>query len=192
MNPFPYMDYYLGKVFELLPVILVAGIICVIVLWKKGRRVASCRGVSCTLFVCYLAGLLAVSAVPSNLWTHIWYVLRYHSWSGITFRFFTFECNLIPDFWRDFGLEHLGNLLLYVPFGFLVPLLWRGVEGWKIPALGFALCLCIEIIQLFIGRSLDANDLILNTAGAAVGCLLFFLLRVIFPNFVQKCQETQL
>jgi len=42
-------------------------------------------------------------------------------------------------------------------------------RGWQVPAMGFVLCLCVEVIQLFIDRSLDANDLILNTAGAAVG-----------------------
>lgn len=171
---------------------MLAGIICILVLRKKGKGLTSCRSVVMVLFVCYMAGLLSLTALPNGLWTDIWYRLRYHHDSGIRYHFFTFEYNLIPDFWRDFGMEGLGNLLLYIPFGLFVPLLWNKAKGWRTPVLGFVLCLSIETIQLFIDRSLDANDLILNTAGAAVGYGLFALLRLVLPNFVEKCQKTEL
>lgn len=186
------LEYYGGLALDLLPVVLLAGVVCGLLRRRRGRRIASCRGIAVILFVCYLAGLLALTAVPSNFWAHIWYVLRYRTWSGIIFHLFTFEHNLIPDFWKNFGMENLGNLLLYVPFGFFVPLVWKRLRGWRVPALGFALCLCIETIQLFVGRSLDANDLILNTAGAVVGYGLFLLVRAAFPNFVKRCQEEEL
>lgn len=186
------LQYYMGEVLGRMPAVLLAGIICILVLRQRGKRLTSCRSVVMILFVCYMAGLLSLTALPNGLWTDIWYRLRFHHDSGIRYRFFTFEYNLIPDFWRNFGVENLSNLLLYVPFGFFVPLLWKKVQGWRTPALGFALCLCIEVIQLVIGRSLDANDLILNTAGAAVGYLVFLLFQAILPHFVKKCQEAEL
>lgn len=186
------LEYYMGVIMDLLPVVLFGGVVCILTRWRKGEKLISSRGITEVVFVCYLTGLLALTAVPANFWRHIWYTLRYHTWSGITFHFFTFRYNLIPDFWRDFGMEHVGNLLLYVPFGFFVPMLQKERRGWQVPAMGFVLCLCVEVIQLFIDRSLDANDLILNTAGAAVGYGLFLLFRAVCPNFVKKCQEIKL
>ena len=186
------LEYYLGEILARLPVILLAGIICGVLLWKKGKRLTSCRSVVKILFVCYMAGLISLTATPNNLWTDIWYRLRFHHDSGIRYHFFTFHYNLGPDFWRNFGMENLGNLLLYVPFGFLAPLLWRKVEGWRTLALGLGLSFCVEVVQLFIDRSLDTNDLILNTVGAAVGYGIFVLLRVVYPNFVKNCQKAEL
>ncbi len=186
------MEYYMGVVLELLPVAVLAGVICVLIRWRIGKRLTSCRGLVTVLFACYMAGLLALTAVPNHLWSHIWYVLRHHQSSGITFHLFTFEHNLVPDFWKNFGPEKLANLVLYIPFGLCAPLLWKKVNGWKVLALGFALSLCIETIQLFVGRSLDANDLILNTVGAVTGYGLFILLRTALPRFTEKCQDTKL
>lgn len=70
-----------------------------------------------------------------------------------------------------------GNVLIFLPMGFLPPLLWRRLRHlWTvIPLAAGASCL-IECLQLFLGRSVDVDDLILNTMGGLLGYLLFCLL----------------
>ena len=68
----------------------------------------------------------------------------------------------------------LGNVLVFVPLGLVPPLLWnkfrRPITG-ILP--GFCFSLAVECLQYFTGRSVDIDDLILNTLGAAVGWLLW-------------------
>ena len=74
-------------------------------------------------------------------------------------------------------LNLAGNVLIFVPMGFLPPLLWK---KWRhfFAAVGLsAITSClIEFVQLFLGRSVDVDDLILNTLGGLVGYLLFCLI----------------
>ncbi|MCI9263861.1 MAG: VanZ family protein [Oscillospiraceae bacterium] len=179
-------QYYLGKLLELLPVILLSGGVCLFLRWRTGEALFSGRGIPVLLFTCYMTGLIALTAFPSNFWTHLWYTMRQRQPSGIEFRWFTFQYWLIPDFWQNFGLENLGNLLLYLPFGFLLPLVWARGRGWRTPAAGFALSLCVETLQLFIDRSFDINDLILNTVGGAAGWLLFLLFQWALSSLGRK------
>lgn len=70
-----------------------------------------------------------------------------------------------------------GNVAGFLPFGFILPLIiHRMRSGLLITLMGFGLSATVEIIQLFtkVG-SFDVDDLILNTVGAALGYLLFFI-----------------
>lgn len=71
-------------------------------------------------------------------------------------------------------LNLLANLLLFSPLGFFIPLLYKKCDGWRRIALaGAAISALIEFIQLFIGRSSDIDDAILNTLGVMLGyCVL--------------------
>ncbi|MGN1015167.1 MAG: VanZ family protein [Butyricicoccus sp.] len=70
---------------------------------------------------------------------------------------------------REFGM----NVLLFVPLGFFVPLLWRrGRSLGGILLTGFLFSALIEGAQLFCLRATDVNDLIANTAGAVIGWLI--------------------
>jgi len=66
-----------------------------------------------------------------------------------------------------------GNVLLFVPVGFTLLMMWRNRDHPVAAAVagGFALSLVIEIAQYFIavGRGVDVDDLILNTVGAWLG-----------------------
>ena len=63
----------------------------------------------------------------------------------------------------------------FIPFGFILPVIsrrWR--SGFLIVLSGFCLSFCVETIQLVTKVGcFDVDDLILNTAGAAAGYLLF-------------------
>lgn len=89
------------------------------------------------------------------------------------------EVNLIPFHYlaADFR-PYLENILLFVPFGFLLPLLWeRYCPVWKTIFCGFLFSLAIELSQLFNFRISDIDDLLMNTLGAFAGWLLWLLLR---------------
>ena len=63
------------------------------------------------------------------------------------------------------------NYLLFLPLGFLVPSV-TPKRRWNLPKivlLGFCVSLCIELLQGFIGRLQEVDDLLMNTAGAAAG-----------------------
>lgn len=70
-----------------------------------------------------------------------------------------------------------GNVLIFAPMGFLPPVLWKKARHWW-AALGLSagLSCLIEFLQLFLGRSVDVDDLLLNTLGGLLGYLLFCLL----------------
>lgn len=68
----------------------------------------------------------------------------------------------------------VGNLVLFVPFGALLSLAApRLLQLWVVVA-AFACASAIEAAQLFVLTERDAswNDIALNTAGAALGCVL--------------------
>ncbi len=65
----------------------------------------------------------------------------------------------------------LGNIMLFFPFGFLFSLLYD--SSIKVNLLvGSSFSLLIELYQLFLARATDVDDVILNTIGMLLGCLL--------------------
>lgn len=63
------------------------------------------------------------------------------------------------------------NILLFIPFGYLMPLIWSKADRWwKVALVGVLASLSIEIIQLItrLGYA-DVDDLINNTVGALIG-----------------------
>lgn len=76
----------------------------------------------------------------------------------------------------------LGNVLAFVPFGVILPMLTPKCRNFfHIVLLGFDFSLFVETIQLIskVG-SFDVDDLILNTLGAALGYLVYRLIRRYF------------
>ncbi|WP_246589543.1 VanZ family protein [Desertibacillus haloalkaliphilus] len=72
----------------------------------------------------------------------------------------------------------LGNVILFIPFGFLMPLVFkpRARSFLKVTALGMMVSISIELYQfLFTYRVANVDDVILNTTGAAVGFCLFYI-----------------
>ena len=63
------------------------------------------------------------------------------------------------------------NILLFVPFGYLLPLLWKRADRWwRVVLCGFVLSLGIELIQLVTHLGMfDLDDLMNNSLGAFLG-----------------------
>jgi glycopeptide antibiotics resistance protein len=71
-----------------------------------------------------------------------------------------------------------GNVVLFLPLGFLLPLLAPRLDRlWRTVGAGFALSVAIELSQVaFPGvRRADVNDVLLNTLGTALGFLAYRL-----------------
>lgn len=70
-----------------------------------------------------------------------------------------------------------GNVIIFLPFGLLAPLLLKKRERYAVPcALLFSLC--IEVLQFaFALGSSDVDDLICNALGAAAGYWLYRFIR---------------
>ena len=76
-----------------------------------------------------------------------------------------------------------GNILLFIPWGLCLPMFWKKFySAWRLIAASLLLPVTIEFCQLFIGRSVDIDDVILNFTGSMIGVLLFAVLRRIFPK----------
>ena len=73
-------------------------------------------------------------------------------------------------------LNVLGNAIMFVPLGIVFPFVYKGLDTWKMAVLtGFCCSLCIELVQLFLDRVSDVDDLILNTLGYVIGYLIYRL-----------------
>jgi hypothetical protein len=73
-------------------------------------------------------------------------------------------------------LEIGGNVVLLMPLGVLLPVVFARLRGpLRILLAVGVISLCIEAVQgtMIAGRAFDADDVILNTLGAVVAYLLF-------------------
>ena len=72
-----------------------------------------------------------------------------------------------------------GNIVIFMPFGFLVPILGRKKRNfWFTSLLSFALSLAVECIQLVTRTGcFDVDDIFLNTIGGMLGYLVYALVQ---------------
>ena len=76
----------------------------------------------------------------------------------------------------------LGNILLFIPLGFLLPLLVKRFRNiFLIVLTGFLLSVFYECVQLLTGIGIfDVDDMILNTFGTLIGAIIFYILNKLF------------
>lgn len=112
------------------------------------------KSILCFLFSCYLAAVYVLVGLPN-----------------VTYIRPEVNLNLIPiagmiDDWKNSIL----NILLFVPLGMMLPILWRKFKKQRKTLLfGFGVSLVIELLQMLTYRATDVNDLITNTLGAFLG-----------------------
>lgn len=77
----------------------------------------------------------------------------------------------------------VGNIVMFIPWGFGIVLLWKSNQKpVRVILLCLGLTVFIEFVQLFIGRSVDVDDLILNFIGGIVGSMMYFGIVKLFPK----------
>lgn len=127
------------------------------------------------LFTLYLSAVWALVGLPS-----------------VSYLRFGLNLNLIPFAGIIADLKNsVLNVLLFVPMGFLLPLLWTKFHNARQTVL-FGLCVSgiIEVLQILTLRATDINDLITNTLGTGIGWLLSALLLKKLPE-ASKTQNTK-
>jgi glycopeptide antibiotics resistance protein len=77
-----------------------------------------------------------------------------------------------------------GNVLLFIPLGILLPLVWRRLRFGRGMLMALGLSCSIELAQYLSRawgsyRSVDVNDVVLNVAGAFLGLVLVSALRIV-------------
>ena len=70
----------------------------------------------------------------------------------------------------------VGNILLFMPYGFFVSYYLKLDKKREAFGLVFVVSLAIEIVQLLIGRCFDVDDIFLNIIGGMLGYFLYRLL----------------
>lgn len=100
----------------------------------------------------------------------------------------------IERFWRyreQLGwmsyINLFGNVLIFVPFGFIEPLASKKRSFWATLVDGCLVSLSVEIFQFVtkVGR-FDVDDLMLNTTGVALGYLCFLVWNAIRRRYDTK------
>lgn len=82
----------------------------------------------------------------------------------------------------------IGNIIMFLPFGFFAALLWKAIDRKRIFLLGLAISGGIECWQLLVGRTFDVDDLLLNTLGTVAGFWLWRLADHVLPCGLRQCR----
>ena len=119
------------------------------------------------IFSIYLATMYAAAGLPD-----------------ITYYRFHPHYNLKPFLYMFTALETTWlNVLLFMPFGFFLPLLWKRYGSFFRTLLaGFSVSLFIEGMQIFTYRASDINDLITNTLGTILGYCIGRIILLLFSE----------
>ncbi|MBP1915062.1 glycopeptide antibiotics resistance protein [Lederbergia galactosidilyticus] len=178
-----YVTNMLGYMLVALPFYIIGRIVFV----KRMRsQVNLWRELVLGMFVLYMVGLASQTIIPQ--WSagilaetgefYFDVYLRSAQVNLIPFRTlnaYFFHTYTYVDNWNSVSLVNIiGNSFLFSPIGFLMPCLWKRWQSLKrILWIALGVTCTIEFIQLFIGRSTDIDDVILNTVGVMLGYGLF-------------------
>ena len=90
---------------------------------------------------------------------------------------------------KMFYYNVLGNIIIFIPFGYLIGEYVNPKKIWPIIVTTLLTSSVVEFVQLKIGRSFDIDDIILNLVGGIIGYILFKALREInkhLPEFLKS------
>ncbi len=170
---------------------MAAAVVCwglarAVYLWIKKQSVNWYHETALLLYLVFIAGLVSQTVLPPSV-SGLDGAGRSHETWLIPFRFvcYTYEDMFVRHSSYSLLINVLGNIVMFIPVGFFPPLLWRLSGKWAVAA-GFFSSLFIELIQLMLPRSTDIDDVILNTAGTALGFFIYWLINGHFGNFSEK------
>ena len=90
---------------------------------------------------------------------------------------------------RLFIKNVLGNMIMFLPFGFFTSYYLKSEEKLLPLLLTVIASISIELVQLAIGRVFDVDDIILNIVGGLLGYYIYAILREVgerLPNFLKN------
>lgn len=90
---------------------------------------------------------------------------------------------------RAFFYNVIGNIVLFIPFGYFVSDFLKAKQTHQILLVSIIISLTAELIQFKIGRAFDVDDIILNVVGAIIGFMCYISVRTIkhhLPRILQN------
>lgn len=143
---------------------------------KNKKQVVLYRELLSLLFVIYVLCLF--------------YVVTFQDVSWSTSNFVPFQEMFRYDFGSRLFIKNvLGNMLLFIPYGFFMGYYLKIKKPISILLLCLLVSGTIETTQLLIGRVFDVDDILLNIIGGMIGFLLYKLLEDIkdlLPSILKK------
>lgn len=200
---FMYIKEITGYMMIALPVYIIARYIYIKIKKKNTYKI---NEIILGIFVLYIVGLVSQTVIPkwdmgiiSETGKFYFDIILSNEITRINFIPFStiyqyiVDSNSSVDDWNSVSLVNiLANIFLFSPLGFFIPLIWKKLDSFK-KILFFGICatFLVEIIQLFIGRSTDIDDVILNTIGVIFGYAVYILLkRLLNINELYKVNRT--
>ncbi|ADL53316.1 VanZ family protein [Clostridium cellulovorans] len=140
-------------------ILVYAVILGTLLVSKKRKKIEYNRIIVEFIFVLYIVAILKITGVIGMTFNIYWFI------DGL--RFFEFS---LPFDNASLKMVVL-NLLLFVPFGFLLPIAIRSEKwNWKKALMtGLLFSMTIETLQMFAGRMSEIDDLIMNSLGTLLG-----------------------
>lgn len=154
--------------------------------FKRNKRI---RFLGKILFVLYIVFII--------------YFLIFSDWYGRTGEMEEYHYNLvlfkeIKRFWNyreQVGMFAMftnlfGNVIIFMPFGFFMPMASKYRSFFSTVFYSFGLSLCVETFQLItkVG-SFDVDDLLLNTIGGLAGYVMFVVCAAVRRRYVNRKKD---
>ena len=136
-------------------------------------------------FILYFTLMHIITGLPTNLIN----IIFNHNYSPI---------NLVPFIdvtmgRGDFIRQIILNIIMTIPFGFLLPLINKKYEKiTKIILYTFLLSLTIEFLQHIIitsSRSSDITDVITNVIGGIIGYIIYLIFKPIITKIISLIKK---
>ncbi|MEF9941773.1 MAG: VanZ family protein [Lachnospiraceae bacterium] len=126
----------------------------------------------------------------------VFYFLIFSDWYGRTGEMTNYHYNIvlfkeIKRFWEYRGTvgtvsmfaNLVGNVIIFLPFGFFMPMASKYRSFWTTLFYSFGLSLIVETFQLVTKVGcFDVDDLLLNTIGGIVGYVIFVICNAVRRN----------
>ncbi len=90
---------------------------------------------------------------------------------------------------KAFFYNVIGNIVLFVPFGYFVSDYLKAKKVSHILIVSILISLTAELIQFKIGRAFDVDDIILNVIGSIIGFMFYISIKAVklhLPRFLQN------
>ena len=121
----------------------------------------------------------------------LFYVVTFQDVNYGTNNFIPFKEIMRYEFGSSFFIHNvLGNILLFIPFGFFVSFILKTKKPSYIIIVTFITSLVIEFTQLLIGRTFDVDDVLLNIIGGFLGYLVYLVIQVIYDKLPDVLKKT--
>ena len=139
---------------------------------NRNKKINIKREILLLIFYLFLVGLLSQAVIP-KFDSNMNLIVSKKRYNFIPFRIVydtVIEYKKGNIYYLIISL--IGNIVMFIPIGFFIKLLWNCSDE-KVVLYGFLISLFIEMTQIFVGREIDVDDLILNTLGTIIGVLLY-------------------